>query len=306
MNTISQILMVRPYQFLSNPETRESNAFQNPSTKGITEITALSLQEFDFMVQTLRDHKIKVMVFQDPGEVETPDSIFPNNWISFHDSGDIFLYPMMAPNRRLERRFEDISLIIKSQGFKFRRKIDLSYFELENKFLEGTGSMVLDRKNKICYACLSPRTNTEVVDEFCRESGYRSFIFNAFDENQRPIYHTNVLMCVGDKFVLACLDSIRDEKQKEGFQELVQSTKKQLIVISLNQMNHFAGNMLEVISADKVTWLIMSDQAQKSLSASQIKQLNQYVKILSIPIYTIEENGGGSVRCMMAEIPSEN
>ncbi len=302
MQSTSTILMIRPYRFVSNPETKSSNAFQNPSEETNDQISEVSLLEFDKMVSILRREGLQILVYQDPGEVETPDSIFPNNWISFHESGEVFLYPMEAPNRRLERRFEAIRKILEEHRFIIHTCYDLSTFEAKNQFLEGTGSMVLDRNYKLAYACLSPRTHPNVLAEFCHISGYRSVVFHAVDFDGKPIYHTNVMMCVGEQFVLACLESISKEEERQSFVDEVEKSGKEFIEISYTQMNHFAGNMLAVRSEKNENLLVLSEQAYNSLTQIQIATLKNFTRLIPIPLDMIEKNGGGSARCMMAEI----
>ncbi|MGN6638714.1 MAG: arginine deiminase-related protein, partial [Mucilaginibacter sp.] len=217
--TTSTILMIRPVNFGFNEQTAGSNAFQNRNAIQ-QQVQDNALKEFNNLVKALRDNGVEVIVADDTEDPHKPDSIFPNNWVSFHNDGTVFLYPMMAENRRLERR-EDIIMQLEDE-FKIKHVIDLSHFEQEHKFLEGTGSMVLDRENKIAYACLSPRTDKEVLDQFCTDSGYRSVLFHAVDQTGMDIYHTNVLMCMGSKFVVICLDSIKDQEEKN---QVIQSLK---------------------------------------------------------------------------------
>lgn len=299
MQTTPHILMIRPVAFGLNQQTAISNAFQNTDApqKNVQE---KALVEFDAFVDKLRVHNVNVTVIEDTLEPHTPDSIFPNNWISFHKEGSIFLYPMQAENRRLERRDDIIDEL--STIFDIREVNDLSATENNGEYLEGTGSMVLDRENKISYACLSIRTQRKVLDIFCRETGYTSFTFHAVDENGMAIYHTNVMMCIGDQFVVICLDTIRDVTERELIIKRFEDTGKEIIEISLQQMNHFAGNMLQVLNKKGKSFLVMSGSAHDNLNDSQIAQINKYTEILSSPIPTIEENGGGSARCMMAEI----
>ncbi len=295
----SHILMIRPVSFGFNEQTAESNAFQNKHA--ITHAANEKAQlEFDAMVKTLRVIGVDVTVMDDTPEPHTPDSIFPNNWVSFHADGQVFLYPMQAENRRLERR-EDIINSLEDK-FKVKHVIDLSRFELEHKFLEGTGSMVLDRENKIAYACLSPRTDREVLNLFCERIGCSSVVFDAIDEKGKPIYHTNVLMCIGTGFAVICLDSIADPYEKEVVTESLKSTKKEIIDISFEQMNHFAGNMLEVKNRAGETLIVMSKSAHDALLEEQKNTLKKYGKLLYSDINTIESIGGGSARCMMAEV----
>lgn len=297
--TTSIILMIRPVNFGFNEQTAGSNAFQNRNAEQ-SQVQEKALKEFDNLVRLLQDNGVEVIVIEDTLEPYKPDSIFPNNWVSFHNDGTIFLYPMMAENRRLERR-EDIIMLLENQ-FKIKQVIDLSHFEHENKFLEGTGSMVLDRENKIAYACLSPRTEKEVLNVFCKESGYRAVLFHAADENGMDIYHTNVLMCIGSIFAVICLDSIHDESEKEQVIASLRSTQKQVIAISFEQMNHFAGNMLEIQNQSGELLLVMSKSAWETLNYHQKSILSSFSTPLYADISTIENNGGGSARCMIAEV----
>jgi hypothetical protein len=291
--------MIRPVNFVFNEQTAGSNAFQNRNAEQ-QRVQDNALQEFDLFVNVLRENGVEVIVIDDTVEPHTPDSIFPNNWVSFHNDGTVFLYPMMAENRRLERR-EDIIMQLEDE-FKIKHVIDLSHFEHENKFLEGTGSMVLDRENRIAYACLSPRTDKEVLEEFCKDSGYQPVLFRSVDQNGMDIYHTNVLMCIGSSYAVICLDSIKDETEKLHVISSLQSTQKQIIAISFDQMNHFAGNMLEVQNKDGESLLVMSKSAWDSLNYEQKAILSSFSKPIYSDISTIETNGGGSARCMMAEV----
>lgn len=291
--------MIRPVNFGFNEQTADSNAFQNRSAEQ-QQVQDKALKEFDGFVNILRDNGVEVIVVDDTIEPHTPDSIFPNNWVSFHSDGTVFLYPMMAENRRLERR-EDIIMQLEDE-FKIKHVIDLSRYEHEHKFLEGTGSMVLDRENKLAYACLSPRTNKDVLEQFCLESGYTPVLFHAVDQNGMDIYHTNVLMCIGSSFVVICLDSVKDKAEKENVVNVIKASKKQLISISFDQMNHFAGNMLEVENKAGESLIVMSKRAWDSLNYEQKAVLSSFSKPVFADISTIESNGGGSARCMMAEV----
>jgi hypothetical protein len=297
--TTSAILMIRPVNFGFNEQTAGSNAFQNRNAEE-QQVQNKALKEFDNLVDVLRENGVEVIVIDDTPEPHTPDSIFPNNWVSFHSDGNVFMYPMMAENRRLERR-EDIIMRLEDE-FSIKHVIDLSRFEHENKFLEGTGSMVLDRENKIAYACLSPRTDKEVLDLFCAQSGYKSVLFHAVDENGMDIYHTNVLMCIGSDFAVICLDSIKDPEEKGTVIQSLKSTQKQVIAISFDQMNHFAGNMLELQSQSGESLVVMSKSAWDSLNYEQRTILSSFSKPVYADISTIENNGGGSARCMIAEV----
>jgi hypothetical protein len=290
--------MIRPVNFGYNAETAVNNAFQ---VKGNDDdAQAKALKEFDQFVHVLRENGVDVTVVNDTNEPHTPDSIFPNNWISFDEDGSIFLYPMYAVNRRAERKEHVLDTI--REKFLINQKIDLSGYEKENIFLEGTGSMVLDRDNKVAYACLSLRTNKKVLADFCRQTGYSAVLFHAVDENGQAIYHTNVMMCVADKYVVICFDSIPDDEEKIKVIDAILKTGKEIIDITLDQMNHFAGNMLQVENKQGEKLLVMSAQAFESLTDEQKKKLQSFNKILHSPLTTIETNGGGSARCMMAEV----
>lgn len=302
MNTsqsTSHILMIRPVNFGFNEQTAESNAFQNKAAQKDDANTAAQ-REFDGMVNMLRNNGVNVTVIDDNPEPHTPDSIFPNNWVSFHSDGQVFLYPMQAENRRLERREDIINGL--EDNFKVKHVIDLSRFEEEGKFLEGTGSMVLDRENNIAYACISPRTDREVLELFCEQAGYQAITFDAVDENGKAIYHTNVLMCIGGGFAVICLDNIPNPHEKLVVKESLLSTKKVIVDISFDQMNHFAGNMLEIKNKAGETLIVMSKSAHDMLLEAQKKVLSNYGKLVYADISTIETLGGGSARCMMAEV----
>jgi hypothetical protein len=299
MQTTSHILMIRPVAFGLNIQTADSNAFQNKSASQ-EEVQEKALVEFDDFVAKLRANEIDVTVIEDTPNPHTPDSIFPNNWISFHEDGSIYLYPMQAENRRLERREDLIDILSKS--FSITEINDLSFTEEKGEYLEGTGSLVLDRENKLAYACLSIRTQEKVLEIFCKESGYKAVTFNAVDQNGMAIYHTNVMMCVGDAFVVICLDSIPDDPEQTKVVKAIEDSRKEIIEISLEQMNHFAGNMLQVKNKEGKSFLIMSTRAHQALNQRQLDKIGKYATILSSSLTTIENNGGGSARCMMAEI----
>jgi hypothetical protein len=296
--------MIRPVSFSFNAQTAVNNAFQANNNAGDAQQKALD--EFDQFVNLLRKNGVDVIVVDDTREPHTPDSIFPNNWVSFHHDGTILLYPMYAENRRAERKSHVLEKI--SSQFRIERKIDLSNYEKDGLFLEGTGSMVLDRDNHMAYACLSPRTNEKVLNDFCRQMNYTPVLFDAVDETGKPIYHTNVMMCVADQFVVICLDSIRNKEQRAATEKAILESGKQLISINYLQMNHFAGNMLQVENKDGEKLLIMSSQAFDSLSKDQLGVLTGFNRIIHSPLTTIETNGGGSARCMMAEVhlPEKN
>ena len=298
MQTTSNLLMIKPVRFDFNAETAVNNSFQQASAD--QQVSEKAAAEFDRFVSVLNNAGVQVTVVEDTPEPHTPDSVFPNNWISFHDDGTIFLYPMFAVNRRLERKPHVLSVI--AEKFRVANTIDLSAYEQQQVFLGGTGSMVLDRENKISYACLSPRTDIQVLHDWCNKAGFRPVAFTSVDSKGDPIYHTNVMMCIADQFAVICLDSIPDETEKRTVIETLKDTKKEIIEISFDQMNRFAGNMLQVQNTNGDRFLVMSSQAYNSLTAEQIKRIEHYNPILHSDITTIETNGGGSARCMMAEV----
>jgi len=290
--------MIRPVNFAFNAETATNNAFQVKNDE--TNVQGKALKEFDEFVGLLRKNGVDVTVVEDTPEPNTPDSIFPNNWISFHGDGTVLLYPMYAPNRRAERKEHVLEKI--DEHFVVKQKIDLSYNESNNLFLEGTGSMVLDRDNSLVFAGLSPRTNRKVLDEFCNKMNYEAVVFHSIDKTGQPIYHTNVMMCIADNYVVICPDSIRDVEEKNKVIAAIQKTGKEIIDINYEQLDHFAGNMLQIESGKGEKLLVMSTQAFQSLSKKQVQKLEGYNRIIHAPLNTIEVNGGGSARCMMAEV----
>lgn len=290
--------MIRPVRFDFNAQTAVNNSFQKAS--GQVDIAEQATREFDNFVLILEQAGIDVTVVNDTPDPHTPDSVFPNNWISFHHDGRICLYPMFAPNRRLERKEHVLNAI--AQKFHVTGITDITGFEEKNMFLEGTGSMVLDRDNKIAYACLSPRTHLEVLQDWCKKTGYTPHTFTAVNDKQTPIYHTNVMMCVADRYAIVALGSINNLHEREMLENSLRKHGKMVIPITLRQMNRFAGNMLQVRNKDGQQFLVMSTQAYQSLHAEQVKAIEAYNPILHANINTIETNGGGSARCMMAEI----
>ena len=298
MQTTSNILMIRPVEFGFNAQTAVNNAFLKPGSD--FDVQEKALKEFDEFVEVLRLNGVEVLVIDDNSKHHTPDSIFPNNWISTHDDGQLFIYPMEAENRRLEKRDDIVSTL--KEKYQIINIIDLSYFENENKFLESTGSMVLDRVNKIAYACLSDRTNKDVLLTFSQLIGYKVITFNAVDKNGTAIYHTNVMMSLGSQFVVICLESIKDDSQKNEVVKSLEKTGKNIVEISYRQMNEFAGNMLQLKNKSQESILVMSERAYNSLLQEQIFQLERYSKLVFSPLNTIEGTGGGSARCMIAEI----
>jgi len=298
MQNTAHIMMIRPVKFGYNAQTAINNSFQQSSTDSLVPEKAQA--EFDQFVALLQSKGIDVTVVQDSPTPHTPDSIFPNNWISFHSDGTVVLYPMYAQNRRLERKGTVLELL--TQKFIITKTLDLTHQEEQNLFLEGTGSMVLDRDYSLAYACLSDRTNENTLKQFCTKMAYQAVVFSALDMQGAPIYHTNVMMCVADLYVVICLDSIATDLEREMLQLQITNTGKKIIPISLDQMNHFAGNMLQVKNKDGEKFLVMSTQAFQSLTQEQVLELEVFNQILHAPIHTIESNGGGSARCMMAEV----
>ncbi len=295
-----KIIMIRPKSFGFNNETESSNKFQkNKPEIDEKDISLKALIEFDAMVEKLRAHKIEVTVFEDLNGVKLPDSVFPNNWISTHEDGSLFTYPMQALIRRQERREDIIQSIFET--YTINKRYSLELFEIQNQFLEGTGSMVLNREAKIAYACLSPRTDIRVLHKFSLLSGYQIVHFKAKDKNRFEIYHTNVLMALGKDFVVCCLQAIEDDDRQFVIDSFYK-TEKEIIDISFEQMEHFAGNMLELKNSEGKRYLILSETAFNSLNQAQISTLNSHTTLLTVAIPTIEEIGGGSARCMIAEI----
>ena len=296
--------MVRPKHFNFNKETAENNHFQKEE-KNITEIEIRdkAIKEFNSFSKLLIKKGIKVKIFNDRDDIITTDSVFPNNWISFHENGDVFLYPMYSKNRRKERRSDIIKELI-NMGYYVKSTIDLTYFEKENKFLEGTGSMVLDRENKICYAAVSERTNNDLLIEFCSRTEFELVSFKSYQSvgnERKEIYHTNVIMCVADKYAIICLESVDNKKEKEKIIEKLKDTNKRIIKISEDQCSKFAGNMLQVENVKNEKFLIMSESAYNSLDNKQIATINEFNEIIYSDLKTIEKLGGGSARCMIAE-----
>ena len=300
----NNIMMIKPVGFRYNEQTASSNYYQKVLNKLTdVQIQEKALSEFNRIVEKLREVGVNGIIVDDTEDFDTPDSIFPNNWVSFHQNGVIGLYPMFAENRRNERKEDILDSLVDNFGFKIEQIKDFTEFEEHNKFLEGTGSMVLDRENKICYAAISIRTDKTAVMQFCKEFGYRSvcFIANQDVNGERiAIYHTNVMMCVADRFAVICLDSIDDEIEKKNVVQNLIESGKEIIQITEAQKYKFAGNMLQVMG-DK-PYIVMSDSAYESLLENQIKAIENHCPIIHSSLETIEVCGGGSARCMMAEI----
>lgn len=293
--------MVRPAHFGYNAETALNNAFQSEDPDlSAGQVQSKALQEFDEFVARLRSVGIKVHVAEDSEAPLKPDAVFPNNWVTFHQDGTVATYPMHAPTRRLERREEVIEHL--SESFQVGKRVHFEHTEVAHRFLEGTGSLILDRPNRIAYACLSPRTEEALLDEFCAKLGYEKLVFRSVDGEGQAIYHTNVMMALGVDFVVICLESIPEPKEKQALMSKFAATGKTVITITLKQMMAFAGNMLQVAGEGGTPYLVMSEQAYQSLTPDQVQIIEQHTKILHSPLYTIEQHGGGSARCMMAEI----
>ncbi len=303
--TTNSILMIRPVAFRMNEQTAVNNYYQKvldnllPAT-----VNAKAQQEFDAFVEKLRAVGVNVIVVDDTLNPDTPDSIFPNNWISFHENADVVLYPMFAENRRKERR-EEVLDLLEEQDFEIENIVDYTDAEEDGYYLEGTGSIVLDRTNAKAYCALSPRADEELFIEFCEDFDMHPVIFEAFqtvDGERKLIYHTNVMMCIGETFAIICSECIDDKKERKMVLDFLKADGKEIILITEKQVNNFAGNMLEVRGSNDKKYLVMSDSAHQSLTAKQIEQLEKHAQIISSSLDTIEACGGGSARCMMAEI----
>ncbi len=295
------IMMIRPHHFGFNAETSGDNAFQSSGgDHSSAQIKTQAQEEFDNMVEMLRHHDITVEVFDDTSDPPKPDAVFPNNWVSFHEDGAIITYPLLSPLRRSERREDIIDVLSKRYGFE--RRYSFEQYELKNQFLESTGSMVLDRPAKTVFVCLSERSNPIVLDKFCALTGFDRVVFKAYDRDKRPVYHTNVMMCIGKKIAIVCLEAIEDPNERRSVVDRLQNNGKEICEISMDQMYAFAGNMLELQGKKGQSYLVMSRQAFLSLTPDQM----HFLKASLIPLYTsldfIEQFGGGSARCMMAEI----
>jgi hypothetical protein len=303
--TTNSILMIRPVAFRMNEQTTVNNYYQKVIDGLLPEtVNTKAQKEFDAFVDKLKAVGVDVIVVEDTLNPDTPDSVFPNNWISFHENGDIALFPMFAENRRLERR-EDILDILEEKGFLIDNIVDYTSAEEDNFFLEGTGSILLDRANGKAYCALSPRADEELFIEFCEDFDLNPILFEAFQTvngERKLIYHTNVMMCIGETYAVICADSIDDKKERKMVLDSLKGDEKEVIFITEDQVNNFAGNLLEVKGANDRSYLVMSSAAYKSLTKKQIAQLEEHVTILSSNLDTIEACGGGSARCMMAEI----
>ena len=303
--TTNTILMIRPVNFRMNEQTAVNNYYQESINGVLPEtINTKAQKEFDDYVDKLRNIGVHVIVVNDRKETDTPDSIFPNNWVSFHGNGDVGLYPMFAENRRLERR-EDILETLEEKGFEINNIIDYTSAEEEQVFLEGTGSIILDRVNRKAYCALSPRADEDLFIEFCEDFEYTPVIFIAnqtLEGKRLAIYHTNVMMCLAENFAVICLDAIDDKKERKNVVKHLKQDGKEIISITEAQMHQFAGNMLQLRGDNDQRYLVMSEAAHKSLTKTQIASIEKHCPIISSSLETIETCGGGSARCMMAEV----
>ncbi|GLB48863.1 citrulline utilization hydrolase CtlX [Neptunitalea lumnitzerae] len=298
------VLMVRPAKFRMNEQTAVNNYFQENLEAKQEEVAKNAIEEFDTFVQKLKMVGVEVIVVDDTETPDTPDAVFPNNWISFHENGDIGVYPMFAENRRLERR-EDVFSMVEARGYHINQIIDYTEAEEEEIYLEGTGSIILDRVHKIAYCALSARADEDLFIEFCEDFEYAPVIFNAYqtvDGKRMPIYHTNVMMAIAETFAVICLDTIDDKKEKKAVVKQLKESGKEVIAITEAQMHQFAGNMLQVMGNDNRPFLVMSSTAYNSLTKAQIGAIEKHCAILHTDLNTIETCGGGSARCMLAEV----
>ena len=297
------VLMIRPARFGANPDTAATNAFQARTLEeSLAAIRMRVAREFDALATALSDAGVEVCAVDDTAEPEKPDAIFPNNWVSFHADGTVVLYPMLASNRRTERRLEVLEQLVARHHFRVGRTIDLSEHEMTGGYLEGTGSLVLDRVNRLAFASLSPRTHLDPIGDFAQRLDYEVVSFEAFDGAGIPPYHTNVLLCVGANFAVLCASAIADDARRGAVARILENTGRELIEITPRQMSAFAGNMLELENGAGDKIIVMSATAQQSLDGAQRTGVERYGKIVAVPIPTIEKYGGGSVRCMLAEI----
>jgi len=304
--TLSQaapaVMMIRPVRFCYNEQTAVDNAFMNNTHLDSKSSQEKALKEFNAYVDKLESKGVKVLCFEDTYEPHTPDSIFCNNWLSFHEDGTLILYPMKAENRRVERRMDIIEDIQKVHGFKVKEQIDFSGCEEEGIFLEGTGSIIFDYINKIAYACISQRTDKDLLDKVCKKIGFTAHTFHSVDTNGQEIYHTNVMMCLSERYAMVCLQSIRDETEKENLIRSLTETGHEIVPLTYQQIENFSGNALEVCNDKGEKFLIVSKSGYDSLTEEQKAVIEQSDEILPMPLETIETIGGGSARCMIADV----
>jgi hypothetical protein len=298
----SAVLMVRPRTFGWNPQTVETNRFQTASALDDATVATSARAEFEALASALATAGVEVHVIDDRDAPRCPDAVFPNNWVSFHDDGTVVLYPMLAPNRRLERCAHRLHDIVERGGYRVNRLLDLTHHELDGRFLEGTGSVVFDHARRAAYACLSPRTDRDVLEELCSELGYRALAFAATDRRGVPIYHTNVLLAIGRSFAVVCAEAI-DARDRETVLLSLADSGREVLAIDFDAMQRFGGNVLELATSDARTVLAMSRQAADAFAPDVRSRFAQLVDaVVAVPIPTIERHGGGSVRCMLAEV----
>ncbi len=296
------LFMVRPAHFGPDTQTAQSNTFQQPTDRSAESLQTAALVEFDGLVQALRAAGVRVIVFDDTDEPVKPDAVFPNNWVTTHANGDVFLFPLEAPDRRIERRMDIINALTVEHGFAVGRVVDLSDHEGEGRFLEGTGSMVLDRIHQTAYAAMSTRTDPKLLQTFAAEIGYKICSFAALDDAGRPIYHTNVMLALGCRFAVVCSGAIADSQQRAAVLQHLADTGRQIIDLTREQMSSFAGNVLEVRGDDDQSLIVLSQTAHAALTDEQRAMLQHFGSLLPVAVDTIEQVGGGGVRCMLAEI----
>jgi len=298
----THVFLVRPCHFGSNPETAGSNAFQKHISNPTGEIQTTALAEFNELFQALRSAGVVPIVFDDTDRPIKPDAVFPNNWVSFHSDGRVYLYPMEAPNRRIERRVDIVEALSEKYGFHVREIVDMSPAENDGQFLEGTGSMVLDRVNRLIYAALSSRTHMSVLADFSQQADFEITAFEAVDSGGHPVYHTNVMMAIGTGFAVICADAITDSLKRRTVLSRLAASDREIVEISIQQMQNFAGNLLELTTVSGETVIVLSRAAYAVLTADQRDLLARFGRVLPVAIETIEKVGGGSVRCMLAEV----
>jgi len=301
MQITDTLLMIRPAAFGANEETAATNFFQSTGVKtDPRSIQQAALNEFDNMVELLRKHEINVLVIDDTPTPVKPSAVFPNNWLSTSPEGIVSVFPLYAANRRPEKRDDILKML--AEKFVVKDLQDWSEFEVEGKFLEGTGSMVIDHENKVIYTCYSPRTDVSMLEKFANANNYRAIIFLAIDKSGQPVYHTNVMMMLGEDFAILCEEAIEEEWELIAVRQLLESSGHEVIRITKEQMHSFAGNMLQVKNSKGEKFLLMSQTAFDSLYEDQKEELSARSKLIPIQIPVIEKTEGGSVRCMIAEI----
>jgi hypothetical protein len=295
--------MIEPVAFARNPDSARTNAFmRDASGRMPDELQSSALREFQALVGRLESEGVEVLIFRDSVDSPSPDAIFPNNWVSFHENGQVILYPMEPPNRRRERRREILDWLSTEMGFRVSEVVDLSFHETEGRFLEGTGSMVFDRPGKTVYASASPRTTPSLLREYGERFGLEVVSFRAYDAEGIPVYHTNVVLALGPGVAVLCSEAIRDPSERRGVVKSLENGGREVVEITMEQLYAFAGNMLAVENSRQETLLVMSERAFSSLRKAELLKLGRHARLVQSPIPTIEDFGGGSVRCMLAEV----